>query len=231
MIEGLYRRAGRQYRRRRFALLQELLTHVPKPFRILDVGGRPQFYTDSGLQLDPRISVTLLNISTYSALPLGFESVLGDGRDLSRYGNGSFDVVHSNSVLAYVGGSEDRARMAAEIQRVGRRFFVQSPNLKFPLDWRTAMPFFHFLRPEMRAWLLVRTRVGRQPRFASLDQAKQWIGEVEDVEYSEFRRLFPTAQLIREKFLGLTKSFVAYQGFAPAQILSSEIRDRNPGIS
>ena len=120
LSEQCYQWTSRYYRRRRFAFVESLLARVPKPYRILDVGGTPRFYLDRGFKCDGSIRITLLNESIYDDLPVGFESVVGDGRDLSRYETGSFDVVHSNSVLTYLGGTAGRRQMAAEIQRAIR---------------------------------------------------------------------------------------------------------------
>lgn len=80
----------------------------------------------------PGAKVTLLNVMPQA----GIDAVLGDARDLSRYGDGEFDVVFSNSCIGHVGGFEDQLRMAREIRRVGRRYFVQTPNHGLPIDWR-----------------------------------------------------------------------------------------------
>ena len=220
MIEPLYQRIAAFYRKRRFALFKSLLDTVPKPYRILDVGGTPRFWQESGFGTDPSIHITLLNVSAYASLPATMESVAGVGQDLSRYADGSFEVVHSNSVLAYVGGQEARKQMAAEVHRVGQRYFVQTPNNRFFLDWRTAIPFFNRLPVQTQASILARIRVGRRGRLPSLQAALDWVHQVDDISLQEFRELFSEAEIVSEKFLGLTKSFVAYSGFESARSAS-----------
>ena len=69
----------------------------------------------------------------------------GAARDLSRYSDREFDVVFSNSVINVVGDIWDQERMAKEIGRVGKRYFVQAPNRGFLVDWRTLVLCFHLL--------------------------------------------------------------------------------------
>jgi hypothetical protein len=122
--------AGTSARCARSTLFARLLASLPKPLRILEV------------------QIELLNLVT-EPVRAPFTSVAGDARDLSRYPDRSFDIVFSNSVIGHVGGLSDQARAASEVRRVGRCYFVQTPNHGFPVDWRTMVPLFHFL-PRLR---------------------------------------------------------------------------------
>jgi 2-polyprenyl-3-methyl-5-hydroxy-6-metoxy-1,4-benzoquinol methylase len=142
-----------------------------------------------------------------------FTSVAGDAADLSRYAAASFDVVLSNSVIEHVETYERQAAMASEVQRVGRRFFVQTPNRWFPLEPHFLFPFFQFLPLEMRVLLLGRFDLGWHKRVRDKRAARAEVLSIRLMSGAELRRLFPGATMYRERFLGVTKSFVVYGGW------------------
>jgi Methyltransferase domain len=205
-------------RRQRFLLLKSLLNPLPRPIRILDVGGTFDFWKIVEYDCLGEVNVTLLNVSAEANLPGNFRSVVGDGRCMKAFGPEDFDVVLSNSTIGHVGSFEDQKGMAQEIRRVGRRYFVQTPNYYFPVDWRTLVPFFHFLPIRQQAWWIYHLPVapfGVAPfgRFSSFSDAVKWAGLVRNLTYRELATLFPDSTIVREQLFGLTKSFMIYRGF------------------
>src|SRR5436190_77472 len=98
--------------------------------RILDVGGAPE--TWEMLAVRPR--VTLLNTPrTKEEMRRAAGWVAGDGRTLP-FRDASFDIVFSNSVIEHVGGEKSQRQFASEVMRVGRGFWVQTPNRWFPVE-------------------------------------------------------------------------------------------------
>src|SRR5690349_18318820 len=122
---------------RRFALV----FGITRETRILDVGGTPFNWS----LLDVRPRVTIINMPrAREAFDEQFTSVFADGRDLP-FRDQSFDIVFSNSVIEHVGDGESQRRFAAEIARVGRAYWVQTPNRLFPVEPHLLTPFLHFL--------------------------------------------------------------------------------------
>ena len=197
-------------RQQRNALLVDLLTsNFPKSLSILDVGGTHDYWRKININLDADVRVVLLNIFEQDVEP-PFECVVGDARDLSRYRDKEFDVVFSNSVIGHVGSFADQQRMAKEIQRVGKHFFLQTPNHGFPIDWRTLVPFFHFLPSEAQTWCFEHFAVGSYRRADNRAEALEWASRVRNIRMSELPILFPDAQVVPERFCGFTKSFMVH---------------------
>jgi len=200
-------------RRRRFLLLENLLRPEPRPIRILDVGGTISFWRTINYGRLGEIHVTLLNRFAQDNLPARFSSEVGDARSLKAYRREDYDLVFSNSVLGHVGSFEDQKRMSDEIRRIGRRYFVQTPNRYFAVDWRTLVPFFHFLPVRPRAWCLCHLPIGPFGRLSSYSAALEWASLVRDLTRGEIRSLFPDSKIVQEKLFGLTKSFIVFRGF------------------
>ena len=69
-----------------------------------------------------------------------------------------FDVVFSNAVIEHVGSRDAQAVFLREVARVGRGFFVTTPNRWFPIEHHTGVPLLHYLPPRSHRALLARTR-------------------------------------------------------------------------
>jgi hypothetical protein len=199
-------------RRRRFALFQSLLSRVPGHVHILDVGGTPDFWRVMGFSRS-NVSVTLLNRSAAAADSDAAHSVVGDARDMREFADRQFDVVFSNSVIEHVGTYEDQRAMASEVRRIGRRYFVQTPNRRFPIEPHFLFPGFQFLPVSLRAWLLARHDLGWYTKAVSYEAALQEVTAIRLLSETEFRGLFPEGRLYKERFFGLTKSFTIYHGW------------------
>jgi Methyltransferase domain len=188
--------------------LRWLLDALPRyrPLTLLDVGGTVDFW--GGVWL-PEVAITILNLDEQPSTP-GVRCLVGDARDLSAFADQSIDVVHSNSVIGHVGGPADRARMAREIQRVGRWYWVQTPDRACPIDWCTGVPFFHRLPAIVQTGAFWTLPIGRYSRANSWAEARHLATSVHHLSRAELQALFPTATIRTERVCQLPKSLIAY---------------------
>ncbi len=201
-------------RSKRLNLLLSLLSTLPTPIKILDVGGRVAFWRSTGL-LDTefaQVSITLLNtsVSEIGGEHPQMQYVVGDARNMSQFRPKEFDFVFSNSVIEHVGSYGDQSRMAKEIERVGKRYFVQTPNFYFPIEPHFVFPAFHWLPIAIRVWLVTHFSLGWYRKFSDIQSASAEVRSIRLLKKTEFLRLLPDSVLFEEKILGLTKSFVLY---------------------
>jgi Methyltransferase domain len=177
--------------------------------RVLDIGGTP----DCWRLLAERPLVTLLNTPRARAALGGATSwVAGDGRRLP-FRDSAFDVVFSNSVIEHVGDVASQERFAREVARVGRGYWVQTPNRYFPVEQHLLTPFIHWLPkswqrrivPRCNLWSLLVPATADRRRF----YIDHYLTDVRLLGPGEVRALFPGARVIRERFCGITKSLVA----------------------
>ena len=195
----------RRTRARRMERFLALLDTLPRPISLLDVGGRAVFW--QGVSL-PDVTIAIANVDPYWChVPNG---IMMDGRRLA-FQDQSFDVVFSNSVIEHVGSFEDQRRMADEIQRVGRNYWVQTPNRYFPIEPHFVFPFWQFLPKRLRVRLVSRFAIGHYQRLTPARARQVIYHENRLLSESEMRDLFPKATIWKERVLGLTKSFVAYR--------------------
>jgi len=210
-------------RRKRFRVFLEMLncvsTNLNRPLKILDVGGTEIFWEMMEATSLPH-HITLLNLSATTTRNPNIASVAGDARQMDIFSDKQFDIVLSNSVIEHLGTFSDQAKMAKEVRRVASYYFIQTPCFFFPLEPHFLFPFFHWLPRNIRIWLLMRFSLGWLKKQDDEAEASRIVDEIRLMKYSELKKLFPDAHIIRERFLGLTKSYIAVKSCVPLHITS-----------
>ena len=197
---------------KRLQIFVDLLENVPRPCRILDVGGEPEYWRRLGFRVEG-VSVVCANLQPRPSDLDFVETVLGDATGMPQYDDRSFDVVHSNSVIEHLFTWKNQQAMAAEVRRIGKRYWVQTPNKRFPIEPHFLFPYWQYLPKSVRMAMLRKKRVGFLGPCATREEARHAVDEFRLLTRAEFQSLFPEASLITERWKGLAKSFVAHHGF------------------
>lgn len=187
----------RSRRRRRFLALFP----PERASTIIDLGGLVDHWNG-----DPR-PITVLNLMDQPSTHC--KVIVGDGRN-TGLPNHSFDLAYSNSAIEHVGGWEDQAAFAAELRRIGRQVYCQTPNRWFPVEVHYLTFFWHWYPPLLRNYFIARFLTGwgwlvRPNRKQVLDYA----ATVKLLSYKQMQELFPDCVIERERFFGFTKSLIA----------------------
>jgi SAM-dependent methyltransferase len=203
----LLQRAFRHFRTQRLRLFERTFA-ISEGTRILDVGGSPEIW--SFLNLKPQL--TILNMP--SALsPHSHASMVGaDGRMLP-FSDGAFDIVFSNSVIEHVGNREDQRLFAREVSRVGRNYWIQTPNRQFPFEHHVMLPAVHFLPKRWQQAVVHRFTGWEHIVRPTADERRNYLhhflNELNLLDTADMKALFPDANVIKERFLGIPKSLIA----------------------
>jgi SAM-dependent methyltransferase len=222
-MKRFVRHMSRRARARRAALFRSVFT-IDASTTILDAGsesGEAIHLVLAGTPAPPE-KVYIADISEAAvaagAATYGFQPVvLREGQPLP-FQDGFFDIIYCSSVIEHVtvdkrrvwsitSGQEFRSaasaaqhRFAAEIRRVGRAYFVQTPSRSFPVESHTWLPIVGWLpRPLLLAVL----------RFSNRFWIKQTKPDFNLLDQRQLAALFPDAEIHAERFLGMTKSIIA----------------------
>src|SRR5687767_377885 len=175
----------RYWRRKRMQACVDMLGITPET-SVLDVGGTMNVWRLSPVR--PRL--TLLNrFSRPADLPADVKWVEGDALRLP-FQDGQFDVVFSNSVIEHLETEANQRTFAAEVQRVGRKYFVQTPDRRFPVEPHLIAPFIHWLPKSWQRVLYPFMPIRLLMPRAELDRA---FAELRLLTAKEMRALFPKA--------------------------------------
>ena len=182
----------------------EDLFRVSGQTRVLDNGGSE--FNWGLASCDPQL--TILNLG-FNRLPAnGASYVAGDARRLPFHAK-SFDIVYSNSVIEHVGNKGDIQAFANEVRRVGRAYYVQTPNRWFLVEPHYLAPLIHFLPKRWHKKLIRYCSVWGWLNRPSAHEAERFADGINLLTRADMKSLFPDAIILRERALGLTKSFIA----------------------
>jgi hypothetical protein len=205
-----------RFRTRRGRLLRQqietLADHLGRDIVVLDVGGRPDYWANIGIERIARIELINraddeLTRTSPGKVPEGFFlRNRGDARSLTGYGDKSVDLVHSNSVIEHVGNWQDMRAMAEEMLRVGRAGWMQTPAWEFPFEPHFRAPFLHWFGQPLRTRMLA---FSAERRFRKMDPDKRRrkIEGINLLSKAEVRALFPGCEIRVERLI-LAKSYM-----------------------
>ena len=114
------------------------------------------------------------------------------------FGDKSFDVIYSNAVIEHLADHYTQQRFAAEVARVGRGWFVATPNLWYPIEPHYHLPLVQLL-PQGWQRTLVRG-LGRTP-YENLNLLTK----------NQLQRLLPDGDVIGCRVTFYPETLIAYR--------------------
>jgi SAM-dependent methyltransferase len=190
---------GNRFRKQRFIIFQELL--LEENDLILDLGyGYGAFEDQMAEKKFPNKIIALdlvirdvyrhKNVIAFIRADAGYMPFAED----------SIDLIFCNSLIEHVGDWSTQFQVFQEITRVSRKFYLQTPNKHFPIELHHLVPFFQYLPRSLQNWI-----------------GQKILGHYEELWLLNWRDASKLAELdreiclIKEKIIGITKSFVLYR--------------------
>lgn len=171
---------------------------------VLDVGGTA--FTWRLLPKHP--ALTLLNVCSPPDRDGVFSSVVGDGRHLP-FKSYSYNIVFSNSVIEHLGSIENQRAFASECRRVGKKYYIQTPNRKFFMEPHFITPFVHWFPQPIQRKLVRNFTIWGLITRPDATECDAFLKEIRLLDEVEMQELFPDAKILHERFLGMSKSLIA----------------------
>jgi len=204
---------SRRSRTKKFDLLNKVFCPRPED-RVLDVGASGEVFLQYSLEdvypFPQRIVAggyearEILAARRHYPQP---QYALFDGCALP-FPDQSFDLVFSNAVIEHILGPGRQEKFAHEVMRVGKSWFVTTPNYWYPFETHHHLPFFQFLpRPvQMHYNRLLGTHI-----------PKGTVQELGLLSARQLRRLFPTGRIAKVRVTFWPETLVAHH-LHPARI-------------
>ncbi|GAB4497619.1 MAG: hypothetical protein OHK0052_09500 [Anaerolineales bacterium] len=185
---------------------------VSSDTRILDVGGSMFNWT----LIDELPNLTMLNILPPKSTSSQANWMIADAKFLP-FASASFDIVYSNSVIEHLSDYASQQKLAAECARVGKQYYVQTPNKWFPIEPHVLTLFIHWLPKKWQRYLIRYFSVWGWLNKPSLKQIDELLAEVRLLTKKEMQSLFPNGLIHEEKVFVFTKSFLAIKQNKPSE--------------
>jgi len=203
-------------RRRKFELFNRVMMPT-EDMRILDVGAEVDPYSTGSLQFidfypwKNRISAINLSFEQISAIKQLYpdvDAVVGDACELPWPDN-YFDIVYSNAVIEHLGSLEKQERMANEVMRVGKRWFVTTPNRWYPFEFHLHLPLVTWLPGNAYLW------AGRVVAYNHVKKKYVFGYKRTDLRLMtprQLRRCFPDSKIIKQRVTFMAETLIAVGG-------------------
>lgn len=213
MSSVIYKVYGVIFKRWRAKRFDHFLTRlkVSRGDTLLDVGGFWWNWTES-VQIPDRIVCLNPDLAEFPKERFphhNIDQVQGDGCHIQA-SDQEYEIAYSNSVIEHVGDFSKQVAFAAELRRVGKRIWVQTPAKECPFEPHYLAPFVHWL-PGKIAGFVMRYLTPRSliegPNSKEIDLL---IASTRLISRREMDSLFPDCEILTERFLWIfPKSYIA----------------------
>ena len=202
MLNKAFTKFQDKSRKKKFDLFIKILAPT-KETKILDVGcGEGTFLEDLYIF---RNNITALDISdrNIKAFKKNYPGIkiFKNNAKYMQFKAKSFDIIFSNAVIEHVGGFNEQKKYAREIRRVGRSYFITTPNKWFPFEPHYRLPLFQFVPKKIQRILANFFSLGNYP--------KGYWESINLISSSQLKKLFPEATIIKQKVSFLPETLIA----------------------
>jgi SAM-dependent methyltransferase len=182
--------------------------------RILDVGAEAQSGTIQFIDSYPwKENISVINLSSEHVSRIKYlypeiDARVGDACELP-WEDYYFDIVYSNAVIEHLSKFERQKKMAAEIMRVGKNWFVSTPNRWFPFEFHMRLPFV--------TWLPRSIQIGLGQIISYDHIKKKYISGIKRSDLRlmtarELKQCFPTGRIIKQRITFMAETLVCVGG-------------------
>ena len=213
---SIFTRLSKISRIRKLELFNKLMNPT-KEMRILDVGAEISPNGEGNLQFIDgypwKNNVSAINLSSehISLIKQYYPEVdvrVGDACNLP-WEDKHFDIVYSNAVIEHLGNFERQKKMATEIMRIGKSWFVTTPNRWYPFEFHMRLPFVTWLPRNgyIRFGQVISYHHMKRKYMAGIRRDDLRLMTAKDLKHC-----FPTSRIIKQRVTFMAETLICVGG-------------------
>lgn len=208
----IFGRLSKISRTRKLELFNKLMNPT-KEMKILDIGSQINPTNECDIQFIDyypwKSNVSAINLSSEHIILIKqyypeVDARVGDACALP-WEDKHFDIVYSNAVIEHLGIFEKQKKMATEIMRVGKSWFVTTPNRWYPFEFHMRLPFVTWL--PRNGYL----RFGQVISYNHVER-KYMTGIRRDglrlITAKQLKHCFPSSQIIKQRVTFMAETLI-----------------------
>lgn len=219
---AIFTRLSKISRNRKLELFDKLMNPT-KEMKILDIGAEINPTNKSVIRFIDNypwksnvsaINLSSEHISTIKQYYPEVDARVGDACDLP-WEDKHFDIVYSNAVIEHVGSFEKQKKMATEIMRVGKSWFVTTPNRWYPFEFHMRLPFVTWLPRNgyIRFGQVISYNHVKRKYMTGIRRDDLRLMTVKDL-----KRCFPTSRVIKQRVTFMPETLICVGGLCQCKI-------------
>jgi SAM-dependent methyltransferase len=208
----IFARLSKISRTRKLELFNKLMNPT-KEMKILDIGAEINPTNENIIQFidgypwNNNVSAINLSPEHISLIKQYYPEVdarVGDACALP-WEDKHFDIVYSNAVIEHLGSFENQKKMAAEVMRVGKSWFITTPNRWYPFEFHMRLPFVTWL--PRNGYI----RFGQLISYNHVER-KYMTGIKRDglrlITAKELKHCFPSSRIIKQRVTFMAETLI-----------------------
>ncbi len=120
-----------------------------------------------------------------------------------------FDIVYSNAVIEHLGNFENQVKMASEVMRVGKSWFVATPNRWFPYEFHMRLPFVTWL--PCHGYLWAGSKIFYSHRQKRYVKGKRRV-DLRLLSARDLKKCFPDSKIFTNRVLFMAETLISIGG-------------------
>ncbi|OHB49159.1 MAG: hypothetical protein A2Y10_03385 [Planctomycetes bacterium GWF2_41_51] len=185
--------------------------------KVLDVGAEINPNGDRGLQLIDSypwknnlhaINLSSEHINRIKNFYPQVDARIGDACQLP-WPDKYFDIVYCNAVIEHLGSFSNQKKMAQEILRVGKTWFVTTPNRWYPFEFHLRLPLVTWFPGNLYL------RAGRICSYCHIKKKYVFGRNRKDLRLmtsKELKLCFPQGNIIKQRITFMAETLIALGG-------------------